>query len=258
MALTGFMMWNPLATIQLLPGEFIPAAKTAHGAEAILAVLAIIVWHMYGVHIRRFNKSMWTGRLTEEEMMHEHPLELADIKAGVEQAPPPALVRARERIYYPIAAVVAAALLWGIFGFVFGESTAIETSAPALSTVPVFVPQTPTSPPPTPTPQPSATAAPTSAGPTAPAAAVTWTEVGPLFAGRCSMCHSPGLATKGLSLDTFANAMKGGDAGPVVLPGDAAASTLIVVQSAGGHPGQLSSEELDLVRQWIAGGALEK
>ena len=35
-------------------------------------------------------------------------------------------------------------------------------------------------------------------------------------------------------------------------------SKLIVVQSAGGHPGQLSAEELDLVRQWIAAGALEK
>ena len=65
MALTGFMMWNPLATIKVLPGEFIPAAKTAHGAEAVLAVLAIIVWHMYGVHVKRFNKSMWTGKLTE-------------------------------------------------------------------------------------------------------------------------------------------------------------------------------------------------
>ena len=83
MALTGFAMWNPLATVRLLPGDFIPAAKTAHGAEAILAVLAIIVWHMYGVHVKRFNKAMWTGQLTEEEMLHEHPLELADIKAGL-------------------------------------------------------------------------------------------------------------------------------------------------------------------------------
>jgi cytochrome b subunit of formate dehydrogenase len=81
MGLTGFMMWNPLATVNLLPGEFIPAAKAAHGAEAILAVLAIIVWHMYAVHLKRFNKSMWTGRLTEEEMLHEHP-QVSHIKAG--------------------------------------------------------------------------------------------------------------------------------------------------------------------------------
>ena len=75
MAITGFMLWNPIATARLLPGEFIPAAKSAHGSEAVLAVLAIIVWHLYSVHIRRFNKSMWTGKLTAAEMSEEHPLE---------------------------------------------------------------------------------------------------------------------------------------------------------------------------------------
>ncbi|MCC6955336.1 MAG: hypothetical protein IT316_00995, partial [Anaerolineales bacterium] len=34
MAITGFMMWNPITTAQFLPGEAIPAAKAAHGAEA--------------------------------------------------------------------------------------------------------------------------------------------------------------------------------------------------------------------------------
>jgi cytochrome b subunit of formate dehydrogenase len=76
MGATGFMMWNPITTTRLLPGEVIPAAKAAHGGEALLAVLAIIIWHMYGVHIKRFNKSMWTGKMTEEEMLHEHHLNL--------------------------------------------------------------------------------------------------------------------------------------------------------------------------------------
>ncbi len=87
MGLTGFMMWNPIFTAKLLPGEIIPAAKAAHGSEALLAVLAIVVWHMYGVHIKRFNKAMWTGKQTEEEMLHEHPIELADIKAGLAERP---------------------------------------------------------------------------------------------------------------------------------------------------------------------------
>src|SRR4030065_144924 len=81
MGLSGFMMWNPLSTTRLLPGDFIPAAKAAHGAEAILAVLAIIVWHFYNVHIKHFNKSMFTGKLTRTEMMHEHPAELAQIES---------------------------------------------------------------------------------------------------------------------------------------------------------------------------------
>jgi hypothetical protein len=46
----------------------IPAAKAVHGGEAVLAVLAIIIWHMYHVHVRTFNKSMFTGSLTKEEM----------------------------------------------------------------------------------------------------------------------------------------------------------------------------------------------
>jgi cytochrome b subunit of formate dehydrogenase len=258
MALTGFMMWNPLATINVLPGEFIPAAKTAHGAEAVLAVLAIIVWHMYGVHLKRFNKSMWTGRLTEEEMLHEHPLELADIKAGAEQLPGPAVVRSRQLIYYPIAALVAGSLLFAVYGFVGNEQTAITTVPPAISTVPVFVPQTPTPLPSTPTPIPTATAAPTSEGTAASAAVITWQDVGPVFAARCSMCHGASLATNGLALDTFESAMKGGQDGPVISPGDAADSKLIVVQSLGGHPGQLAPEELAKVQAWIEAGAVEK
>jgi cytochrome b subunit of formate dehydrogenase len=38
MVVTGFMLWNPIATTRFLPGEFIPAAKVAHGGEGLLAV----------------------------------------------------------------------------------------------------------------------------------------------------------------------------------------------------------------------------
>ncbi len=82
MVLTGFMLWNPIATANILPGQFIPAAKSAHGGEALLAFLGILVWHTYHVHLRHFNRSIWTGKLTREEMVHEHPLELAQIEAG--------------------------------------------------------------------------------------------------------------------------------------------------------------------------------
>src|SRR3990172_12477891 len=93
MGATGFLMWNPVTATQYLPGQFIPAAKAAHGGEAVLAVLAIIIWHMYGVHIKRLNKAMWTGTQTEGEMLHEHPLELADIKAGIADRRPDAATR---------------------------------------------------------------------------------------------------------------------------------------------------------------------
>jgi cytochrome b subunit of formate dehydrogenase/mono/diheme cytochrome c family protein len=259
MALTGFMMWNPLATVRVLPGDFIPAAKAAHGAEAILAVLAIIVWHMYGVHLKRFNKSMWTGKLTEEELLHEHPRELADIKAGLTGGEPsPAALRRRRMIYYPVAGVLAAAMLFGIYGFVNGEQTAITTVPLQQPTVEVYVPQTPTPLPPTLTPQPSPTAGPTVAVTAGAGARVTWTDVSAIFAARCSMCHNATLLTAGLSFATYADAMKGAQAGPVILPGDSDGSPLIQVQAQGGHPGQLTDEELALVRAWIDAGALEK
>jgi cytochrome b subunit of formate dehydrogenase len=259
MGLTGFMMWNPLATVKIVPGDFIPAAKTAHGAEAVLAVLAIFVWHMYAVHLKRFNRSMWTGRLTEDELLHEHPLELADIKAGIaDRRPQPKTLRARQLIYYPVAGVIALGMLFAVYGFVGGEQTAVTTLPPQIATIPIYVPQTPTPLPPTSTPLPSPTAAATSAVTNAAAAPVTWAEVGPIFAARCTMCHGAALATNGLSLAAFADIMKGAQDGPVILPGDAANSKLFVIQSRGGHSGQLTPEELALVRAWIDGGAREK
>jgi hypothetical protein len=52
--------------------------------------------------------------------------------------------------------------------------------------------------------------------------------------------------------------MAGSSSGPVVVPGKPDDSLLVQMQAAGGHPGQLSPDELSLVKQWITGGALEK
>ncbi len=143
MTITGFLMWNPITATQYLPGEFVPAAKAAHGGEAVLAVLAILIWHMYGVHIKRLNKAMFNGMQTEEEMLHEHPLELADMKAGIaNKRPDAATLRKRQMIYYPVAAILTVAMLGGLYGFVTSEQTALTTITPLTETE-IFVPQTP-------------------------------------------------------------------------------------------------------------------
>lgn len=142
MGATGFLMWNPVTATQYLPGEFVPAAKAAHGGEAVLAVLAIIIWHMYGVHIKRFNKAMFTGLQTEQEMLHEHPLELDEIKAGKHHRPDKATIRKRQMIYFPIAAFLTLGMLAGIFGFINAEETALTTIEPLTETQ-IYVPQTP-------------------------------------------------------------------------------------------------------------------
>jgi cytochrome b subunit of formate dehydrogenase len=242
MILTGFMMWNPIATARFFPGQFIPAAKAAHGGEALLAVMAIIIWHMWSVHLRKFNKSMWTGRLTEDEMLHEHPLELADIKAGVAERPvDAATLKKRQRTFFPMAGVFSVALLAGIYYFVTFEQTAI-TTLPPTPAVQVFVPQTPTPLPPTATPK--------------PVGDLTWDGyVSTLFADKCSTCHG---TAAGLSFATYKDALAGSKIGPVIVPGNATGSKLVVVQSEGGHPGQLNEEELARIKEWIDRGAPEQ
>ncbi|MGZ9163692.1 MAG: cytochrome b/b6 domain-containing protein [Anaerolineales bacterium] len=266
MGATGFMMWNPLTTTRFLPGEVIPAAKAAHGGEALLAVLAIIIWHMYGVHIKRFNKSMWTGRMSEEEMLHEHPLELADIKAGMAERPVDLVtLRKRERVYLPVVVLLTLFMLGGIYGFVNAEQTALTTTERQAPTVEVFVPQTPT-PAPTQTPTPPATETAlatqtqlaTDSTPSTPSSALTWdVSIGPLLQAKCGACHGAG-ALGGLNLTTYADAMRGGVSGPVIVPGDGANSLLVMKQQAGGHPGQLTLEEIAQIIEWIEAGALEK
>ena len=145
MGLTGFMLWNPLITTKILPGQFIPAAKAAHGAEAILAVLAILVWHFYNVHIKMFNKSMFTGRMTKHQMEEEHGEELERLVTGkMRPAPIPLAMRRRERIFIPIAILIALVGVGTIYWAATAETTAIST-LPVTTVLPtVYVPATPT------------------------------------------------------------------------------------------------------------------
>jgi cytochrome b subunit of formate dehydrogenase len=130
MIATGFMLWNPVATARFLPGEFIPAAQVVHGGEALLAILAVLVWHFYSVHLRHFNRSMFTGEMSEHEMEAEHPLELERIKAGEHVTASAEQIARRERVFLPVAAILALVLLTGVYWFVTFEQTAITTLPP--------------------------------------------------------------------------------------------------------------------------------
>jgi hypothetical protein len=125
---TGYMLWNPIATTNILPGQAIPIALTAHGLEAVLAVLSILTWHMYHVHLKRFNKSMFTGYLSREEMEEEHTRELELIESG--KIPPLATDEARRRrarLYVPVAGAITVFLFLATFYFLTFEQTAITT-----------------------------------------------------------------------------------------------------------------------------------
>jgi cytochrome b subunit of formate dehydrogenase len=275
MGLTGFMMWNPISTLRFLPGEAVPAAKAAHGGEAVLAVLAIILWHFYHVHIKHLNKSIFTGTLSREEMEHEHPAELASMDADEHNDPiPETVLRKRQMIYTPAAIAILAIISYGFYYFVGYETTAV-TTLPAGATVQVYVPQTAT---PTLTPAPTATLTPTavpsatsasstdessaassSSTPSVAVSVETWdSTIGPLFTAKCLMCHGAS-ASGGLNLSTYADATKGGASGVVVTSGDSANSLMIVKFESGKHAyASLSPEELTMIKAWIDAGLLEK
>jgi mono/diheme cytochrome c family protein len=79
-----------------------------------------------------------------------------------------------------------------------------------------------------------------------------------LFKERCGSCHGAG-ALAGLNLTTYATAMKGGQDGAVIVPGDPEGSLLIKQQNGTTpHFGQLKPSELQLVTDWIKAGAPEK
>jgi uncharacterized membrane protein len=89
-------------------------------------------------------------------------------------------------------------------------------------------------------------------------------EVWPIFDKYCVSCHGPEKAKGDLRLDTREGALKGGESGPSVLPGQGAASLvvkhLLLPLSAEQHmppegkPQPLASE-IALIQRWIDAGA---
>lgn len=103
MIATGLMMWFPVQTTAFLPGEVIPAAKAAHGAEGLLAFLAILIWHMYSAHLAPevfpFDTTIFTGKISEERMIHEHPIEYERLVGQTgEENPSPASDKDHEQV----------------------------------------------------------------------------------------------------------------------------------------------------------------
>ena len=144
MGITGFMLWNPIATTQILPGQFVPAAKVAHSMEAFLAVVAILIWHLYSVHLKTFNWSMFNGKLSRHQMEAEHGDELQRLEAGKKNpVVPPATLRKRQIIFAPFALVIAVVGAVFLYFFATYEQTAIATVPPA-ETAKVVAISTPT------------------------------------------------------------------------------------------------------------------
>ncbi len=87
-------------------------------------------------------------------------------------------------------------------------------------------------------------------------------KVAPLLEKRCLSCHSDELREGGLSLVTRSSALKGGESGEVIVPGNPDGSYLLdLITSSKGkaempkEADPLSAEEVALIRRWILDGA---
>lgn len=92
MALTGVVLWFENTSIGLFTKLGYDISRTVHYYEAILATLAILVWHFYFVifnpDVYPMNLSWLTGRMSEREMLEEHPAELERLKREEAAAAP--------------------------------------------------------------------------------------------------------------------------------------------------------------------------
>jgi cytochrome b subunit of formate dehydrogenase len=80
--LTGFMMWFPIETTQILPGYWLNVALVIHSNEALLAMGVIFIFvHFFSAHLKPesfpLDKVIFTGSLPVDHYKAERPLEYA-------------------------------------------------------------------------------------------------------------------------------------------------------------------------------------
>jgi cytochrome b subunit of formate dehydrogenase len=86
MIATGLPLWFEVPFLNRFPFWSVQLATVVHFYEALLAALAIVVWHfyftMFNPDVFPMSKAMITGEVTREEMEREHSQELSTIEGG--------------------------------------------------------------------------------------------------------------------------------------------------------------------------------
>jgi formate dehydrogenase gamma subunit len=81
MGSTGLAVWFKMDVTRFLPRWLVDVALTIHYYEAVLACLAIVVWHFYHVifdpDVYPLNLACWDGKVSEHWQQDEHPLDTA-------------------------------------------------------------------------------------------------------------------------------------------------------------------------------------
>ncbi|HUM05635.1 MAG TPA: cytochrome b/b6 domain-containing protein [Terriglobales bacterium] len=88
MATTGTMLWAKVFVGNLLPRWWLDIATAIHFYEAVLATLAIIVWHFYQVFLDPdaypMNWAWWDGKVARHHYAEEHALDTETLLADAE------------------------------------------------------------------------------------------------------------------------------------------------------------------------------
>jgi cytochrome b subunit of formate dehydrogenase len=86
MGLTGVMLWAKVWVGNTLARWWVDIATAVHFYEAILATLAILVWHFYQVFldpdVYPMNWAWWDGKMPVEHYKHEHELDTESLGKG--------------------------------------------------------------------------------------------------------------------------------------------------------------------------------
>ena len=86
MGVTGIMMWAKVWVGNLLARWWVDVATAVHFYEAILATLAIVVWHFYQVFfdpdVYPMNWAWWDGKMPVEHYREEHALDTESLPSA--------------------------------------------------------------------------------------------------------------------------------------------------------------------------------
>lgn len=126
---SGLMLWFPHTSAQFVSRTFIDCAQVAHSDEAMLAIMAVFIWHFYNAHfspvVFPMSKVWLNGKIEYGEMEAFHPLELQQNEPSRGEAASTNSLLVNERSLYhrnPWLIVVqmiiyGAILIWFLYGF---------------------------------------------------------------------------------------------------------------------------------------------
>ena len=109
LALTGLVLWNPIAATGVLPAAAIPTSLTIHSSQAVMLVLLLVLLRIGILALWRPNRASLYAEYEAK----------ADPQAD--------RVRHRRRIYLPVALIVAGLVAVVLGSFLTSEQTAIDT-----------------------------------------------------------------------------------------------------------------------------------